>query len=477
MRGLAYTGDLSIQTGDTLPQTPATSCFAWSDNEVTIRYGEPYVGTISSGSGALAIELCSNDTLNPGDQVVYLNRSGGSPTEFIWVLTGIGGQVLGLVNLDSISFETAPPGEYTIYGVTGSPLPDFNLGLQFEAEALDQETCLDVSDTSITVIKTEIAGGEIAYEEGGNVQYFCAGDTLADVVVLDKTNNIGDEYAFLCTDTSGVILAMSQNDSLDVSSLSEGEYSIVGMAYDGMWLAEIGDTLGRSPLSTGCHARSINRLMLVGIIPEGGMVQTSEGETEVDVIVGDGIPDLFTLEAINASPSDYVFVVTDSSDKVLAILPDSTVDFEMVPPGENRVYGVAYTGDLLLDGGEPIMTTMISDDCYDLSDNAVVFHLLPDTSGLQGDLSVLDKPFEMQFFTEGGTNVVQLKREGDRAFGGSVRVFDRSGRQLFQRHFELKGGSRTYRFNPDGRGIELYFIQVILEDGRQWTEKVILLGG
>lgn len=101
----------------------------------------------------------------------------------------------------------------------------------------------------------------------------------------------------------------------------------------------------------------------------GGTVSTTEGETSIQVTVGDGTADVISFEAAGAL-GDYAFIITDDADEILAVMDGSSNDFEGAEEGICHVYGAGYVGTLTADVGTNI-STATADACFSLSSNFV----------------------------------------------------------------------------------------------------------
>ncbi|MBK9489876.1 MAG: hypothetical protein IPO07_14700 [Haliscomenobacter sp.] len=67
-----------------------------------------------------------------------------------------------------------------------------------------------------------------------------------------------------------------------------------------------------------------------------------------------------------------MLLITDDKDRLLSVLPDTNqIDFEQLSGSKIRVYGLAYTGNIIIKTGSSVRDSAITDDCFDLSDNFV----------------------------------------------------------------------------------------------------------
>ncbi|MEM8909029.1 MAG: hypothetical protein AAGD05_14380, partial [Bacteroidota bacterium] len=84
----------------------------------------------------------------------------------------------------------------------------------------------------------------------------------------------------------------------------------------------------------------------------GGMVATANGSTLVYACVDDGFSDFEGFITTSIAAANYQFVITDDQNEVLAFLEENFVDFNTAALGTCRVWGLSYTGNILLEVGE-----------------------------------------------------------------------------------------------------------------------------
>lgn len=123
---------------------------------------------------------------------------------------------------------------------------------------------------------------------------------------------------------------------------------------------------------------------------DAGTLSLTSGGVETTIIV-DADPDLVFFDSTlqtNSTGINYTYVITDASNMVLAIPGNDFADLNGAGVGVCRVYGVAYTGNLTVMMGDDItMLAMLSDDCFDLSDNYLTVNRINPTAS-QGILFV-----------------------------------------------------------------------------------------
>ena len=239
-------------------------------------------------------------------------------------------------------------------------------------------TTLIMAQCVVTTISTPEAPGEIIFADD-DFDY-------SSVEIVPSSVPANTSYGYLVTDQNYIVLEVILDSSpLDLSAYSDEDVIIVwGFNYTGTVLIMPGMS-AFGMLSDGCFHISQNCIMIInddggggggdpcdGLV-DGGTIATEDGETTVNITtVGDGVPDIVSVDSsgVNASAS-FTYIVTDGMGTILGIPPGDDVDVEGAGPGNCRIYGLSYTGNLTATVGQNLFTDL-SDDCFDLSDNFVL---------------------------------------------------------------------------------------------------------
>ena len=125
---------------------------------------------------------------------------------------------------------------------------------------------------------------------------------------------------------------------------------------------------------------------------DGGLVEFTTGGTETTIII-DGNADVLSFNS-TADPMgggySFAYVVTDSDGFILGIPPGNMVDFDPAGVGTCFVYGLSYTGMLNIEMGDDFLEAglLISDDCFDVSDNRLTVNRISAGTGADVSLSI-----------------------------------------------------------------------------------------
>ncbi|MEL6592053.1 MAG: T9SS type A sorting domain-containing protein, partial [Bacteroidota bacterium] len=104
---------------------------------------------------------------------------------------------------------------------------------------------------------------------------------------------------------------------------------------------------------------------------DGGFVISEDGLGTIYTCPGDGQADLIRFDSTTTSTANYAYVVTDANATILTILTGDSIDLEGAGIGECLVWGLAYNGNVTAMVGDDAATTVLTDSCFDLSDNFV----------------------------------------------------------------------------------------------------------
>ncbi|GJM31200.1 MAG: hypothetical protein DHS20C18_02010 [Saprospiraceae bacterium] len=365
--GLAYTGNITAVAGDTASSAMLTDgCYGLSDNFVTVNREETNGGTVSTSDGQTELFICLGDSVT--DSISF--DSMGAIGNFTFIVTDTNNVILAIPDSNIVDFGNANVGICRLWGLgyTGDLLA--MVGDTVTAAALS-DGCYALSQNFVTVNRGILEGGTVSTEDGATEVFTCPGDGNADIIRFDSSGVSAESFTYLITDSSNVILAIPTADMADFDDAGFGVCHVWGLAYSGNLTAAVGDTISTASLSDGCFDLSDNFITVNREQPEGGMVQTESGQTEVFTCPGDGNADLVIFDRIGASISEYAFIITDTNNVILALPELEMYDFDSSGVGVCRVWGVAYTGNLTAMVGDDITVVNPSDACFDLSDNFI----------------------------------------------------------------------------------------------------------
>lgn len=366
--GFTYEGNLLAAVGDDAAATQlADGCFSLSDNFVTVNRIEPEGGTVSTPDGATEVITCPGDGV---EDLVEFAVTGNVGPNYTFIVTDANGIILGNPGGTTVDFELAGPGNCRVYGVAFAGSIIAGVGLNINDVNL-ANGCFDLSDNFISIVREPAQGGTVSTEDGLTEITTCPNDGNPDVIRFDSTGTNLTNFRYLITDEDGVVLGVLNGDSFNFDLAGPGVCRVYGFGFEGTSLTGPGDTLGVGALATECGVLSDNFVTVSRIAPDGGTVSTEDGDTEIFLCPGDGIPDLVAFDSSGVAGGQFTYVVTDSNNIILGVPPGDEVDFELAGFGTCRLWGLAYQGTLIAAVGNDAAATQLATGCFDLSDNFV----------------------------------------------------------------------------------------------------------
>ncbi len=375
---LSYTGDLDVAIGQSAEDVLAgNSCASLSDNFVEVVREVPEGGSILTTDGQSTVQTCPGDGVDDIIEVVVSGASGG---DIVYLLTNEANEILNFSNEPSFNLEGAPVGTCRIWAVAYQGTLTFAPGDDAAVVAL-ADNCFDLSDDFVTVIRAVPAGGTVATEAGETSIAICPGDGADDLVSFASTGASGTNFTYLVTDENNIILDVPAGNIVNFEAAGIGVCRLWGLSYEGDLLAMADQNAAITQLATECFSLSDNFVTVTRELPSGGTVSLSNGATNINVCPGDGVSDLLTFTNTGATGENFAYIITDDNGNILAFPTEPSVDFETVPPGICRVYGLAYSGDILATTDDNINEVMLATACAALSDNFVTVNRINASTG------------------------------------------------------------------------------------------------
>ncbi len=379
--GVSYSGNLLAQPGDNAATTPLSDgCFDLSDNFIPVTLQNVDGGAIAV-TGVAPAAICTGD--GQADQVDF-SVGGNGDGEYAWLVTNAAAtQVLGFSTDASIDFDAFAPGEVLVWGLAYTGPLDIQPG-QTVFSVLQSLECSDLSSNSIAFTLTRTDGGTVALAGGGTSINVCTADGSPDELVFTTSSDAGENYTFVVTDASNNIIAFSPSGSIDFEGAGVGTVRVWGLSYSGNLLALIGDNAATTMLSDACFDLSDNFVTINLLRARGGTVTLAGGGVFASLCVNDGQADALTFSTNSGFAPNYVFLITDENNTVIGVSSSAVIDFEGAAPGNVRIWGLAYTGNLTVVPGDNAAAVPLSDGCYDLSENFVLIRMeAPDGGTVQ----------------------------------------------------------------------------------------------
>ncbi len=382
--GLSYTGTLNIQAGQTVASLlQSLECSDLSDNSVPFTLTRTNGGAVSLLDGGNSINVCTAD--GTPDELSFVTTSDAN-VNYTFVVTDAANNIIAFSASGLIDFEGAGAGVARVWGLSYSGNLTAQTGDNAGTDMLS-DACFSLSDNFVTINLLRTTGGTVSIAGGGVFASLCVNDGEADLITFSNNSGYTPNYVYLITDESNIVLDISSTGMFNFEGTGSGLVRVWGLSYTGVLSVQPGDDAGAIALSSQCYSLSDNWVAIRKEEADGGAVQTLFGETNLAFCGGDGFADLAVYFSNTQSVGNYVFLVTDANNGVLVVNSSNTIDFESFGSGNFRIWGLSYTGNLTVQVGDIASSAVLSDRCYDLSDNFIAVQVTTIDGGV---LSLLE---------------------------------------------------------------------------------------
>jgi len=371
--GVGSRDSLVAEPGDNIfDDTLGPECYALSENFIEIVIDSAEGGMVTINGTDSLVQICA---LQQAETQITLSQTSTSPFNYRYLLIDEEDLLVEDFEADSFSVSHLPDGEYRIKGISYGGNFLLREGENMQDPDLQAATeCYDFSDNSVLLRIFAPMGGEIAFSNGETSLTLCT-DTSFQIAEFQIVSPSQGQFFFAILNTVGVVVDTFANLEYDFSKLDIGLYFVTAYAHSGQGEVETGIGSDSMLAALGCYQRAEGILRVSYSTPDGGMVFDNDGNTEIDLEIGAGQPGIVTVDNSSDSGADYVYAVTDSNDIIFFILDQEELSVFTAAFGELRVYGISYTGNLLLGTGQDVFNPA-SDGCYDLSQNFLKINLI-----------------------------------------------------------------------------------------------------
>ncbi|MEL6945961.1 MAG: T9SS type A sorting domain-containing protein, partial [Bacteroidota bacterium] len=237
-----------------------------------------------------------------------------------------------------------------------------------------------------------------------------------------------------------------------------------GLSYTGELKVEVGDVLVESAtLTDGCFSLSKEYLAVEQAVPTADQITTIDGEVSEVAYIKDGIPDLIEFILPN-STGGVLLVITNTRDEIVGLSTTGAFDFDPFSVGFYRVYGVAYTGNVLLKLGDTYTGKDLSNGCYQATNNFVQIICAPGNrnnmpnadDNTDGSIGISPNPVVANF---------NLSFDQNLASTTQIRIFNAVGQQVYYSEFDAYKGSNQLNINTDHLNPAWYLLQLENSEG------------
>lgn len=176
---------------------------------------------------------------------------------------------------------------------------------------------------------------------------------------------------------------------------------------------------------------------------DGGMVQTEDGMTNVEVCINNQ-PSVISFDSTGVSGNNFRYIITDANDNVLNVKADDQQNFNPAGAGECHVWGIAYDGTLQNTSSGTPVTQVSATNGDSLSRNFITVNRSAPNGGMVQTENGQDTA---RIFIDNTTSVVDFDSTG--VNGNNFRyIITNQNREVLR----VKTADQQ-NFNPAGEGV------------------------
>ncbi len=230
----------------------------------------------------------------------------------------------------------------------------------------------DIDDLQITAGCDPVNGGIIDINDETEIE-ICAGDGSPNIMEVNVSNAVGQNFDWLITNPDGLILDITDSPIFDFEGAGGGTCIIWHLAYaDGLAGLDIGnmtsDLLGSFDLS--------NPITVIRNGVNGGSLTTENGETEITICAGDNIPDPIHVNLTETEGEFFSWLITDENLNLLALPAAPPFDLDGAGAGTCLIWNISYHSGLEGLEIENNVTDLVG--CYAVSNPITVYRNDPE---------------------------------------------------------------------------------------------------
>lgn len=367
---MTYTGSVTIQKNVSrlTDKTLATGCF--NTGGVPASFA---VDTLTVGS---LVSLTSQSVFCPKDGSPDLYTVGVEDGEspFVATLLVDQNQVCRQVAPGlTIDLDNNPEGTYDIMVLqySGQLLVKPGDTVSRGGVTKFSSDCYALALNEFEVRLVEPFAGSILAEGQKTLLFACPGDNLPDRFTFNGFGQSPNSYAVVAVGAGNKVLALTTGGGfIDFERFPLGQSRVYGISYTGTLRIGV-DSLFDGDLSTDCYSVTSNFITVLQDVAKGGTVRLADGSTSYFVCPGDNLARTVPLVNTGASNSPYQYVLTSETGTVLDFIINDTLKIASSTLTSMRIYGVAYTGNIVIAKASNLFVSAFSDGCFNVSSNFI----------------------------------------------------------------------------------------------------------
>ena len=332
-----------------------SGCFDLS-NPVTGTKTSIDGGELSTPDGLTAVNYCATNPIL-GNFEVSLTAAIGSNS--LYLVTDTDANILSIVDNPPFDLNTVNCDICFLWHLSFEGQVE---GLTIGANATDFLGCFDLSDPLI-VRRPALAGGTLAAANGAPNIIACNSGNPNASLAVSLTGNAGAENAYILTDLSLEILAISPTADFNFASIDGNFFLLWHLSYQGDL---IGFEVGANAAAIGGCFEFSNSISVATADISGGNLSLADGGVITSVCSQDGVPDFLDVAIEGAVGANSIWILTTSDGQIVQTSTTvTTINLDVSTEDFCLLWHVSYEPGLI--GAEPLQNINAMQGCYALS--------------------------------------------------------------------------------------------------------------
>lgn len=356
---LSFTGALLLKAGSKITDQATDDCYDLSKIFIPILVDNPYPGKLMFSDSSSHLFVCAADT--PALNIQFLQTAHNRFNQ-LFILTNEVGTILSTMDSTKTNLSKQNNGHYRIYAV--SYIDNLNYTIGDRLTSIRSDKCLSVGSSFLSITKGDAKAGIVEFENAGDTLLDCMDSEHSKFKLKNKSVSIG-KIQYIITNDNDTVISI-QSDSIDLKNLSSGIYKIRPLAYTDTFSLLTGKPLSSLIYLSGCIDVSSKPLVVIKDLAEAGNIFVNDTGTSYQICAKDGWPDILRITNTSNSKFRYVYVLTDTSNTILS-LQANTLNLELLPIYNVRLYGVSYNGNIQARIGDALIAQSFASGCVSIS--------------------------------------------------------------------------------------------------------------
>lgn len=370
--GLAFSGILLAEKGKELDLIRLSSnCFTKTLQPFEVERKVPSGGKIAlidrqESQKYFCTQFASSENLK-------ITHSGDTYLNYSFLILDEKNIIKGIEKEGIFNLNKYATGSYKIIGISHiNELP--NLINQPLALAISNLKCFEISKNQIDVFieNINIINFKSKRTKGDSIWCVNAPESLG--LTATGTGSEKLNVVWVATNQAGNVLSISTNpDSIPIDKLNEVLIQFYAIAYTGNLTLKTGDNIITSSASTGCFDVSDLSFTIRKKESKGGLIRFSNFNQITNICLTQNVNYNLQISRYNALGEKYIYLLTNTRNEIISTSINGQFSLNNLSSGQYLIRGLSYTGSLSFGTGSKLDTTVFSNECYSLSENALNF--------------------------------------------------------------------------------------------------------